>query len=359
MAGIALLCIDDDPVFGRFVQTQLVRRGYRVDVATDAATGLSWFGRRGFDVVALDHDLPGDSGLVPLDVMLAAPDAPPVIVLTGTSNCPVAISALKAGAAACVTKDLDERFIDALESAVHAVQSRSRQRREKDAADRETREARDRFEALAAERQILLHEVNHRVGNSLQLVGAFLHMQASSSTSAETRSALEEANRRVLAVAQVHRRLYATDDVQSIALGHYLHTLVDDIRQSTDAEGIGELLSFSADEVLIDPDSAVTIGVIVTELVINAMKYAYPGSRGPIRVSLLAQQPSGAFRLAVEDDGVGKSTGAVSPKGIGETIIRAMASKLETHVDYDLTASGTRASMTFKVQRSAAGPLLG
>ena len=230
--------------------------------------------------------------------------------------------------------------------------------RERDAADREMREARDRFEALAAERQILLHEVNHRVGNTCSSSAPFCICRPFIDQHRDPQ-ALEEANRRVLAVAQVHRRLYATDDVQSVALGHYLHTLVDDIRQSTDGEGIGELLSFAADEVQIDPDSAVTIGIIVTELVINAMKHAYPGSRGPIRVSLLARPVAGAFRLLVEDDGIGKSTGSVSPKGIGETIISAMASKLETHVDYDLTASGTRASMTFMVQRRAAAPPLG
>lgn len=355
VAGVSLLLIDNDPVLDRFIQRQLNARGCDVKRAGDLAGGFSRLREGGIDVVALDCGLAGRSGpAAVLDAILALPDSPPVILLIGPSQTRIAVAALMAGAARCVIKDLSTDCVDALEEAMIAARSVSRQRLEKSAADREMRDARDRFEALAAERQVLLHEVNHRVGNSLQLVGAFLHMQAFSSASTETRQALGEANRRVLAVAQVHRRLYATDDVQSVALGQYLRTLIDDIRESTDAEGFGELLTVAADEVQIDPDSAVTIGIIVTELVINAMKHAYPSGGGPIRVLLRAEPDDGRFLLLVEDDGVGRARETGSPTGIGETIIRAMASKLSATVDYDVTASGTRAGMTFTVQRPSA-----
>ena len=297
--------------------------------------------RGGIDVVALDYGLAGRPGpAAVLDAILALPDAPPLILLIGPSQTRIGVAGLRAGATRCVIKDLGTDCVDALDEAIRAARSDSRLRLEKSAADREMRDARDRFEALAAERQVLLHEVNHRVGNSLQLVGAFLHMQASSSASAETRQALGEANRRVLAVAQVHRRLYATDDVQSVALGLYLRTLIDDIRDSTDAQGIGELLTVAADEVQIDPDSAVTIGIIVTELVINAMKHAYPSGDGPIRVLLRAEPDPERFRLLVEDDGVGRARETGSPTGIGETIIPRHG--LEAVLDGRLRRDGER-----------------
>ena len=349
MTAPRLLYIDDDPALGRFVQRQLERLGYEVHLASDAAAGLAQLGAREIDVVALDHYMPGQDGLTTLDAILGLPDPPPVVFVTGTSESRIAVSALKAGAADYVVKDVGGEFIELLDAAVRSALARVKLRREKEAADQEIRAARDRFEALAAERQVLMQEVNHRVGNSLQLVAAFLHMQASSSAAPETRAALAEANRRVLAIAQVHRRLYASDDVKSVALGSYLTGLIEDIRLSTDAEGIGDLLSLEAEDVMIDADNAVTIGIIVTELVINAMKYAYPEGPGPIRVKLKPNGAAGRYLLCVEDNGVGKGEDGATSTGLGRTIIKAMASKLETTVRYEAVEPGTRASMVFTI----------
>ncbi len=359
MTGYRLLYIDDDPGLCRFVQRQLERDGYAIDVATSGEAGLARLLAGGVDVVALDHYMPGQDGLETLDLIRALPDPPPVILVTGTSESRVAVAALKAGASDYVVKDVEGEFMELLGAAIRSAIVGVRLKREKEAADREVRAARDRFEALAAERQVLLREVNHRVGNSLQLVAAFLHMQANGAAGPETRAALGEATRRVLAVAQVHRRLYASDDVSSIALNSYLAGLIDDIRSSTDALNIGELLSLDADEVMVDADSAVTIGIIVTELVINAMKYAYPDASGPIRVTLKADGGPRSFLLAVEDDGVGKAAAFAGPldgapdgsptAGLGRTIIKAMASKLATAVSYEPGGPGTRAVMPFSL----------
>lgn len=353
-----LLYVDDDPGLCRFVQRRLQRQGYAVDLATDGASGLARIQEGGIDAVALDHFMPGQDGLETLQLIRGLADPPPVVFVTGTSESRIAVAALKAGAADYVVKDVDGDFMDLLEAAIRSAIAGVTLRRAKEAADRDVVAARDRFEALAAERQVLMREVNHRVGNSLQLVAAFLHMQANSSASSETRAALAEANRRVLAIAQVHRRLYAADDVTAIALDIYLAGLVDDIRQSTDAEGIGDLLSLEAEPVMIDADSAVTIGIIVTELVINAMKYAYPGSKGAIRVTLRPLAPDPGYELAVEDDGVGRSAdreAATRPAGLGHTIITAMASKLETSVSYTDRDPGTRAVMRFEVPDQPVG----
>ena len=350
--GYRLLYIDDDAGLGRFVQRQLGRLGHAIEVATDGDAGLARAQSGAFDVIALDHYMPGRDGLAILDAIRDFPDPPPVIFVTGTSESRIAVSALKAGATDYVVKDIGGEFVELLDAAVRSSVAGVTLRREKDAADRAIVEARDRFEALAAERQVLLREVNHRVGNSLQLVAAFLHLQANDSASQETKNALVEANRRVLAIAQVHRRLYTSDDVKVVALESYLTGLIEDLRESSDAEGVENALSLEATAVMIDADSAVTIGVIVTELVINCLKYAYPGGSGPVRVMLEAADGPDEYRLVVEDDGVGRSddggrrTGPQS-SGIGRTIIRAMASKLNTTVTYDSATSGTRAMMSF------------
>ena len=352
MPSHRLLYIDDDPALSRFVQRQLGRLGHSVETAGDGDTGLARLAEGGFDAVALDHHMPGRDGLDVLDAIRALPDAPPVIFVTGTSESRVAVSALKAGATDYVVKDVGGEFVELLEAAVRSAVAGVVLRRDKEEADRAIVEARDRFEALAAERQVLMREVNHRVGNSLQLVAAFLHLQANGSASPETKEALNEANRRVLAIAQVHRRLYTSDDVKAVALDSYLAALVEDLRESSDGAAAVAQLTMDAVPVMIDADSAVTIGVIVTELVINALKYAYPGGSGPVRVRLEVGADDRHYRLIVEDDGVGKAESGgkragPASSGIGRTIIKAMASKLDATVTYDDAETGTRAVLAF------------
>ena len=353
-----LLCIVDDPALAHLVPLAMEQRGYAVEGALDGAAGLARIEAGEIDVVALGHGLSGQvDGLATLSRIRDLDDPPPVIAVIGADESRLAIAALRSGAADYVVGRAEDAFADRLDAAIRSAIQTTTLRREKAAADREVKQARDRFEALAAERQVLMREVNHRVGNSLQLVAAFLHLQATSAAP-DTRAALSEANRRVLAIAQVHRRLYSSDDVSSVALHHYLSGLVEDIRQSADAELTTSELSLRTGEVEIDPDSAVTIGIIVTELVINAMKYAYPGSSGPIHV-LLDRLDDTRCRLTVEDEGVGQAaTEATTRPGIGRSIITAMASKLNTTVAYRTGGIGTQATMVFEVPaaETAAAP---
>ena len=344
---VRLLYIDDDPGLGRLVQRHFVREGYTVELALDGVSGVRLLESSQYDAVALDHYMPGQDGLETLALIRHLADPPPVIFVTGTNEGRVAVAALKAGAADYVVKDINGEFLALLQASIESALAAVRLRRARDAAELEVRTSRDQFEALADERAILLREVNHRVGNSLQLVASFLHLQATSAPESEVKTALREANSRVMAVAQVHRRLFTSDNVRTVALDDYLSGLLGDLSRSTEREGVGDFLTLKAERVDIDPDRAVAVGMIVTELVINAFKYAYPGGNGPIRVLLTSDTPN-QCTLAVEDDGVGASATPPSKgTGLGQIIIRAMASKLETKVDYQAQPVGTRAALSF------------
>ncbi len=348
-ASLRLLYIDDDPGLARLVQKGLERLGYAVETIGDGASGLALLrDRGGFDVVALDHYMPGQDGLTTLAAIRAIPDPPPVVYVTGTQESSVAVAALKAGASDYVVKTVGGEFIHLLAASIEQAMEGVRLRRGKEQAEAEVRAARDRFEALAAERALLIREVNHRVGNSLQIIAALLHLQSSSASSEDVKTALAGANRRVMAVAQVHRRLYTSDDVQSVALDLYLAALVEDLRESAETEGGGNQLSLQADACEVDPDKAVAVGVVVTELVLNAVKYAYPGGKGPIRIRLVA--PAGSrIELSVEDDGVGR--GPVQPgrsaEGLGRMIVKAMAVKLGAEWGQDEAHNGMRVILAF------------
>jgi two-component sensor histidine kinase len=344
---IRVLYIDDDAGLRRLVQRGLEREGFVVETAADGDSGLDRLGRGDIDVVALDQIMPGMDGLETLAAMQAAFKPPPVVFVTGSQDSRIAVAALKAGASDYVIKDVHGEFLPLLRAAVESAYANARLRGAKEAAEAEVRAARDRFEALATEREILLREVNHRVGNSLQLIASMLQIQAGSAPGDDTRTALLSAVSRVMAVAQVHKRLYTSDDVKSVSLDQYLEALVEDLRRSTTGDEFAHL-TLQADPLALDPDRAVAVGVIVTELVMNAVKYAYPNARGPIRVRLRAVAPSSA-ELVVEDDGVGTAAKPLDSlsSGLGQRIVKAMAVKLDAQLALDPSHRGTSIAVTF------------
>ncbi len=208
-------------------------------------------------------------------------------------------------------------------------------------ANREVERARDRAEAM-------LREVNHRVGNSLQLVSSFITLQRRSINDERAREAFSATQARIEAVSRVHRQLYTSDDMSQVELDAYLTSLVDELRQSLCSGERACALSVEAEPLKTTTDRTVAVGVLVAELVTNAVKYAYPDSDGEIRIRL-KREADGRARLTVEDDGIGVSEGKDSPKGtgLGKTIIAAMARDLRTEVAYVYGPKGLSASLVF------------
>ena len=225
-----------------------------------------------------------------------------MVFVTASLDSRIAVTALKAGAADYLVKDAQGEFIPLLAVALSGAINGARMRQAKEAAEAEVRAARDRYAALAAEREVLLREVNHRVGNSLQIIASLLHLQASSTSDGGVKAALTNAMGRVAAVAQVHRRLYTSADLQTVVLNQYLEALLEDLRRSAEGEKLTQL-TLAAEAIEIDPDRAIAIGIVVNELVINAVKYAYPGGSGPIHVEM--SRTGELLHLSVSDQGVG------------------------------------------------------
>ena len=338
-----VLYIDDDPGLARLVQRALGRLGYGVVHCTSGEEGLARVDAGGIDVIALDHYLPTGTGLDVLDALRTRENAPPVVYVTGSAETSIAVAALKAGAFDYVPKTIAEEFLELLATAIDQARERAQLQRAKLQAEREVREARDRAE-------VLLGEVNHRVANSLALVATLVRMQAAALEDGAAKDALEETQGRISAIAGLHKRLYTSDDVRFVEIEGYLKSLVEELETMVTTAAEPSLIRVDVAPLPVPTDKAVSIGVAVTELVTNAVKYAYAGrDRGEVRV-VLRREHDGTLLLAVEDNGVGWSgAGKVQGTGLGSRVVRAMAANLGTTVTYDTSQGGTRAEMRFSL----------
>lgn len=225
------------------------------------------------------------------------------------------------------------------------VESRS-QRRMQDLNTRLTTAINEK-DGLLLQKEMLLKEVNHRIQNSLQLVSSFLALQSRAASEPLLHTAFEEARRRLQAVALVHRRLYRADQIDTVDMGRYLEDLIGDMNASMGEEWAG-MITVDASPVLAPTDRAVTLGLVVTELVINANKYAYGGAPGPIEVSL--EEHRANLRLIVADRGKGKHQ---ITEGFGSRMMNVMIKQLGGQITYSDNKPGLRAILTAPLQAPA------
>ncbi len=332
-----LLYIDDDAGLRTLAQRALTRRGFDVTCAEGGAEGLALAEAEHFDLAAVDHYMPGMDGLETLERLRKLPNPPGIVYVTGSEEGRIAVAALKAGAADYVVKTIGGDFFDLLAATLDQV-------RERHALARDKALAEDRLRASNERLEVLLREVNHRVANSLQLVTAMIRLQAGALADPLARQALEDTERRIDAIAQVHRRLYTTDDVEGVDMKDYLEALVEELGEAWASDKPKRALTLQAESIRLPTDRAVSLGVIVNELISNAFKYAYgPSSPGDVRVSL-TRDAGNAYVLTVEDDGIGLGPEPrTQGSGLGSRLIRAMAQSLRSSVEYQSPGRGVRA----------------
>jgi two-component sensor histidine kinase len=161
--------------------------------------------------------------------------------------------------------------------------------------------------------------------------------------------ALRDTQARIDAIMQIHRRLYTSENVEVVDMREYLAGLVEELRQSLTAGDGRRAIVLDADPIRVPTDTAVSLGVVVAELVTNACKYAYADDRpGEVRIGL--QPTERGARLVVEDDGEGFSpSNPVKGTGLGRSVINAMARNLNSKIQYDPAHAGARAVLEFAV----------
>src|ERR1019366_1665438 len=192
-----------------------------------------------------------------------------------------------------------------------------------------TERARLEREHAAAHKRIgmLLQELTHRVKNSLQFIASMVMLEARSNDSGEAKAALERVSHRITALGQLYSKLSKADTVEAVDAATYLDELCRDLIASVHKEGgTSIVLKTDIESELLPTDRAITIGLMVNELVTNAVKYAFPDdTKGTVLVTL--KRAPGELRLTVSDDGKGVDPGRAD-SGLGGRLIEGFAQQL-------------------------------
>jgi len=199
---------------------------------------------------------------------------------------------------------------------------------------------------LLWQKEMLLEEMEHRILNSLQIIASILMLKARSVAGEETRQELEDAHRRVLSVAAVQRHLRVSGRSELVEVAPYLTNLCASLAESLLGEGDPDMLKVIAEDGRVTSAQAVSLGLIVTELLINALKHAFPRPGPADAVVVRYKADGGDWSLSVSDNGVGQKGGGSAGKGgLGTSLVKTLAHQLGAVIETTTGPRGMRVSI--------------
>jgi two-component sensor histidine kinase len=283
------------------------------------------------DCILIDYKLPDMTGLDFISRLRSAeaPHAPPsaIVMLTGLANEQVAVNAMKAGAQDYLVKD--RMTPEGLGSAVARAT-------EKMELIRELKRERDRLKESLAEKEVLLKEVHHRVKNNLQVIASLLRLQAGAFEDGPLSNALRESQNRVESMALIHEQLYQTGDLREVDLAEHATLLLNNLLHSYGFDD-GRITGHVRMEALpLGVDRAIPAGLILNELISNALKHAFVGGR-PGSIWIEGARREGRIELTVRDDGCGlhEKLERQDRKSLGLQIVTILTRQLKGKLDVE------------------------
>jgi two-component sensor histidine kinase len=203
--------------------------------------------------------------------------------------------------------------------------------------------------ALSLEdKMILLREVHHRVKNNLQIIISLLKLQSRYIEDEKTRQAINESQNRVRAMAIVHEKLYQSTDIATIDLDNYIQYLGKQLFQFYGVHGTGIIFKTHIQDINLDINTAIPIGLIINELVSNSLKHAFPGGRNG-EISLAIQRENAVITILFKDNGVGipKDFDWRNAVSLGLRLVIMLVEQQDGTIELDLS-SGTAFTIVVK-----------
>jgi len=226
------------------------------------------------------------------------------------------------------------------------------------AAEQEKQRLLEHTEELLEQQRTLLREMRHRIANSLQIIASILLLKAGSVSSEETKNELRAAHQRVMSVAAVQSHLQASQGIERIEMGPYLTKLSAGLASSMVDPPKHIAITVTAGAGALASSDAVSIGLIVTELIINAIKYAFLEKQSAAAIDVKFEMARSDWNLTVSDNGTGKRPSAepATSSGLGTVLVAALAKQLKAQITEKSSPKGLEIVIARATFRSTAVP---
>jgi len=365
---LRVLHVEDSILDASSTERALAKAGYtlyseRVATAAEMRAALAM---QPWDVIISDYRLPQLDAPAALALLHASGCDIPFIVVSGAIGEELAVAIMKAGAQDYLLKNDLARLAPAVERELR--DARTRKDRAMVAGALQVSEERVESQRATLERQTvslqqretLLREIHHRVKNNMQVMSSLLSLQARAALNPETRRMLEDNQNRIQSMALLHEILYQSEDLAMVNFPKYVLRTVDYLFRSFGVKDRQIRLVTELDEVALELDDALPFGLLISEVVSNSLKHAFPQGRGG-QVSIFLRQHSDAtVSLILSDDGVGlpPELDCATTRSLGLRLVRALAQQLRGSLEIR-SEGGTQVRLTFQVRHRDPNPPAG
>jgi two-component sensor histidine kinase len=367
---LRVLQVENSVVDASFTERALAKAGYtlyseRVVTAAEMRAALA---KRSWDVIISDYRLPLLDAPAALTLLHDSGCDIPFIVVSGAIGEELAVAIMKAGAQDYLLKNDLARLAPAVEREIRDARTRKDRTLAEDALQQSEervqaqRAALERQNVSLQQRDTLLREIHHRVKNNMQVMSSLLSLQARAALNPETRRMLEDNQNRIQSMALLHEILYQSADLALVDFPKYVLRTVDYLFRSFGVKDGQIRLHTELDQLALELDDALPFGLLISEVVSNSLKHAFPpGRTGEVSV-FLHQQSDTAISLRLSDDGVGLPPDLdwATTRSLGLRLVRALAQQLRGSLEIR-SRNGTEVRLTFQArhrdENPAGGPL--
>ncbi len=272
-----------------------------------------------WDIVIADYSMPRFNGLAALKVLKETGQDLPFLIVSGSIGEELAVAAMKSGVHDYIMKNNMARFLPAVERELREAKNR-----------RARRQAEEQLKASLRGKEVLLQEIHHRVKNNLQLISSILNLQSQHIKDELALRLFKESQSRIRSIALVHEKLYRSKDLVRIDFSDYVQDIVTNLFHLYGKDPATISLELDIDKLSMHVNTAIPCGIIINELVSNALKYAFPGDlNGRICIRLREDQDR-RYVLTVSDNGVGfpKDLDFRNTETLGLQLVMTLTSQL-------------------------------
>jgi two-component sensor histidine kinase len=353
----SVLIVDDDPAIRKVLLDYLKKANLEVLTAEDSEAALKVISRQLPDIILLDIILPGTDGFElcrRLKKDTATKDIP-ILFLTGKSETGDKVLGFKVGAVDYITKPIQGEEVAARVKTHLTIRNLQKKLEEQNAQLQqeidERKRAEEQIKDALQEKEVLLKEIHHRVENNLQTISSILNLQSMYIKDKQALKVVKNSMERIRAMALVHEKLYQSRDLSKIDFREYIHSLVKSLFDSYCLNSEQVQLKIEIEDIVLDIERAIPLGLTINELVTNSLKHAFPNNRkGGLRVDLgKSKDKEYDYTLIIGDNGIGYPSDFKfrDSDSLGKVLVRLLVKQLHGVIDLDRN-NGTIFTIKFK-----------